>query len=63
MANVGVLTIENKVIIPPFTHTIAGTTALKCMKFLNSEGYEIIQELCKFEDIKDKISEIFIMGG
>lgn len=45
MANVGVLLKNGQVLIPPFTHTIAGTTAIKIMKFLKEEGIEIIQEL------------------
>lgn len=63
MANVGILLKDHKVLIPPFTHTIAGTTAIKCMKYLVSQGYQIVQELWKFDEIKLEIKEMFILGG
>ena len=68
MANVAVLTKSNELILPPFDKTVPGTTAIKCLKYIEanlmpSMVTSIRREMVNCEQLKSEAKEVLILGG
>jgi 4-amino-4-deoxychorismate lyase len=65
MANVAFVLPNNEILIPPFSHTVAGTTSIKCIKYLEEVHPEIkiIRELRHIDELKSTAIELMVLGG
>lgn len=65
MANVAFKLSDNEVLIPPFTHTVPGTTSIKCIEYLKKHHpeIEIIWELRHIDLLKSEAKEFMVLGG
>ena len=69
MSNCAYMMKDGSFCIPPFDKTLAGTTAIRCMDYIENtlipEGKikKLIREYININDLFDQVSELMLLGG